>query len=139
MIIDVRLTGQLLEAAVVGIKSDPVLAEKSRGKHVCMITADEEWDGMAIKLIYRSVNAAGEISREETATDRTAVPVPAEVLRAGRLYITAVGMADEGNEILTSARMRSGLLISPVDSLDAPGADTLTPSQYEQLLPFTEC
>ncbi len=133
MIIDVKITGQLLEAKVAGL-TDPVLAEKARGKHFCRVEADGEWEGMAMRLIYRSVTAAGEIARESIVYNREAVAVPAEVLRAGRLFITAVGVADDGNERLTTADMRIGLKVWPVALIEAAAGEALTPSQYEELL-----
>ena len=133
MIIDVKITGQLLEAKVAGL-TDPVIAEKAKRKHFCRIEADGEWDGMAMRLIYRSVTAAGEIAREAIVVDRAAVPIPAEVLRAGRLYISAVGLADSGNERLTTADMRIGLKVWSVALIEATAGKALAPSQYEELL-----
>ena len=133
MIIDVKITGQLLEAKVAGL-TDPVIAEKAKRKHFCRIEADGEWDGMAMRLIYRSVTAAGEIARESIVYNREAVSVPDEVLRAGRLYITAVGVADDGNVRLTTADMRIGLKIWPVALIKATAGKALSPSQYEELL-----
>ena len=127
MNIQIKLTGQTLTAAA------PVLAEQSLGKLFCSLEADQEWDGLSIRLIFQLKSSGEPITREVQVDDFSSIPVPEACIRAGRLYITAVGT--EGDLVrLTTGHMPCGIPISPVQALSAGPAEKLTISEYERLL-----
>lgn len=128
MLIPVTIRGQLLTAQQI------TLAEKSLNKLFCKVDADEEWDGLAMSFIFRSINATGVVEREVVPADINAVRVPPECIRAGHLFITAIGVEEGGTVRLTTADMPYGLYISPVAALAAGAPDSITPTQFEQLL-----
>ena len=128
MLIHVTIRGQLLTASAI------TLAEKSQNKLFCKVDADEEWDGLAMRFIFRSINATGMVEREVVPENLEAVQVPPECIRAGHLFITAIGVAGEGTVRLTTADMPYGLYISPVAALSAGVPDNISPTQFEQLL-----
>lgn len=127
MNIQIRLTGQTLTATA------PNLAELSLGKLFCTLEADSEWDSLSIRLIFQLKSSGAPVTREVQVTDFQSVPVPEACIRAGHLYITAVGI--QGDSVrLTTGHMLHGIPISPVMALSASGAETLSPTEYEQLL-----
>ena len=128
MIIQLNLKGQVLTAIA------PDLAEQSINKLFCSISADEEWDGLAIRLVFRSLNKLGIVARQAVVTDRTAVPVPPAVIRPGVLYINAIGVGDNGSVQLTTGDMDVGLKIKKVSALTAAAAEAITPTEYNELL-----
>lgn len=128
MTIEVKLRGQTLFAKW------QQLAEKSLGKLYCSVTADAEWDDLALSAIFRVVTPLQEIARQVTVTDLSAVPVPAECIVAGDLYITFVGVAESGAVRLATADMRRPITIDPVTALAAQLPGEVTPEQFDQLL-----
>jgi len=121
------LKGQELTAEKV------VLAEHAEKSVFCSIDANDDWDGLAITLIFRNINALDMIARKVIVTDRSAAEVPASCLRDGYLFINAIGVADGGVR-LTTADMQVGLKVDPMSALDAPAANPVTPDEYDQLL-----
>lgn len=127
MKIQITLTGQTLTARA------PELAEQSLGKLFCSLEADEEWNDLSIRLIFRLKSEGEPVTREVPVTDFNFIPVPEACIRSGRLYITAVGVRGDSVR-LTTGCMPFGIPISPVLALSASAAEKLSPSEYEQLL-----
>ena len=128
MNIKLTLRGQEL------IADAPLLAEQTVGKLYCSIEADSEWDGLAIRLVFRNINALGQVARSEVVRDFSAVEVPPECIVPGFLFINAVGVAENGAVRLTTADMPVGLTIEKVSGMDAPTASPVMPSEYDKLL-----
>ena len=129
LIINVNLNNQTITCT-----PETQLAEKSLGKVFCKITKNEEWAGLSLRLIFKLIGTTGaQITRQVIVNDETAVPVPAECLQAGELFISAVG--NQGDSVrMTAGKMDAGIRIDPVMALRAAYADQLTPSEFEQLL-----
>lgn len=128
MTINLKISGQTLTVDA------PELAEKSIGKLFCVIDADAEWDGLTMRLIFRSVSKVNLIARQTVVTDRASVEVPAEVIRQGYLYINAVGVADGGAVQLTTGDMEVPFEIKSVTGLSAATGTAVSPTQYDELL-----
>ncbi len=128
MNIDISIRGQELHARA------PLLAEHSVSKLFCRIEADGEWDGLAMRLIFRSINEIGLIARSTVVTDRSSVEVPAECIRSGYLFINAVGIGENGMTRLTTSDMVVGLKINSSTVMDPASDNPVQPSEYDQLL-----
>lgn len=122
MTLDIALVGQTLTVAA------PPLAGGTLKKLYCSVTADSEWDGLTLTLIFRSVTAAGTVSRSAIVEDKSSVEVPHEVIRAGYLYISAVGVAQEGTVRMTTIEMPKPLElhVEGLDDADPEGSITAT-------------
>ena len=128
MTIAVLLKGQTITATA------PELAEQSLGKLFCKIDADQEWDGLDLKLVFQLRSGKCEpITRQVRVSDPLAVPVPDACIRPGELFIAAVGESGTHTR-MTAGYMPFGIPISPIIALTAKAAEQLTTSEFEQLM-----
>lgn len=128
MLIDITVHGQTLTA------SAPTLAAGSIGKLFCRLSLDDEWDGLNIKMLFRSVSAINVESRSILVDNFDKIGVPPEVICEGSLYISVCGTAADGTIRMTTATMTNPIYIFPSGILSAPVAGEITPNIADQLL-----
>lgn len=113
----------------------PVLADGTANKVRFRLSPDSEWDGLTITVIFRRVYAIGVDTRKVVISNvGAAYAVPHEVLHDGWLYIGAVGVAQNGEVRLTTAKMESPLKVSESEDGDADLAGSITPEVADQIL-----
>ena len=113
----------------------PVLADGTANKVRFRLSPDSEWDGLTITVIFRRVYAIGVDTRKVVISNvGAAYAVPHEVLHDGWLYIGAVGVAQNGEVRLTTAKLESPLKVSASEDGDADWAGSITPEVADQIL-----
>lgn len=113
----------------------PVLADGTANKVRFRLSPDSEWDGLTITVIFRRVYAIGVDTRKVVISNvGAAYAVPHEVLHDGWLYIGAVGVAQNGEVRLTTAKMEIPLKVSASEDGDADPAGSITPEVADQIL-----
>ena len=113
----------------------PVLADGTANKVRFRLSPDSDWDGLTITVIFRRVYAVGVDARKVVIGDvAAAYAIPHEVLHDGWLYIGAVGVAQNGEVRLTTAKMESPLKVSASEDGDADLAGSITPEVADQIL-----
>lgn len=113
----------------------PVLADGTANKVRFRLSPDSDWDGLTITVIFRRVYAIGVDTRKIVISDvDAAYAVPHEVLHDGWLYIGAVGVAQNGEVRLTTAKLESPLKVSASEDGDADWAGSITPEVADQIL-----
>ena len=113
----------------------PVLADGTANKVRFRLSPDSDWDGLTITVIFRRVYAIGVDTRKIVISDvDAAYAVPHEVLHDGWLYIGAVGVSQNGEVRLTTAKMESPLKVSESEDGDADWAGSITPEVADQIL-----
>ena len=131
MTINIHLTGSALN--VTGPL--PVLADGTVKKAKFRLFPDADWDGLAIKVVFRRVYAVGVEKRTVVIGDVAAeYEIPHEVLHDGWLYIGAVGVADDGEVRLTTAQMERPLKVSASEDVEADPSGSITPEVADQIL-----
>ena len=113
----------------------PVLADGTANKVRFRLSPDSDWDGLTITVIFRRVYAVGVDARKVVIGNVAAeYAIPHEVLHDGWLYIGAVGVAQNGEVRLTTAKMESPLKVSESEDGDADLAGSITPEVADQIL-----
>lgn len=113
----------------------PVLADGTANKVRFRLSPDSDWDGLTITVIFRRVYAVGVDARKVVIGNVAAeYAIPHEVLHDGWLYIGAVGVAQNGEVRLTTAKMESPLKVSESEDGDADWAGSITPEVADQIL-----
>ena len=113
----------------------PVLADGTVKKAKFRLFPDADWDGLAIKVVFRRVYAVGVETRTVVIGDVAAeYEIPHEVLHDGWLYIGAVGVAQNGDVRLTTAQMERPLKVSASEDGDADPSGSITPEVADQIL-----
>lgn len=131
MTINIHLTGSALHMT----GPLPVLADGTVKKAKFRLFPDADWDGLAIKVVFRRVYAVGVETRTVVIGDVAAeYEIPHEVLHDGWLYIGAVGVAQNGEVRLTTAKLESPLKVSASEDGDADPAGIITPEVADQIL-----
>ena len=130
MIFEIKMTGSKLEANADNI----ILADGTAKKVKFRISADADWDGLAITAVFRLVNPVYTDARSVVIGDiAAAYDVPAEVLHDGYLYIGAIGVSDNGQVRLTTARMDVPIRVYQSEDDAAASSGIITPSVADQI------
>lgn len=123
-----------LEGSKLTVIDPPVIAAGSANTVHFRLEADAEWNGLSITMVFRRVFAAGVDARSVIAGPGTMYPVPPEVLHAGWLYIGAKGVAQNGQVVLTTAKMEHPLQVNESESDAAASSGSITASMADQIL-----
>lgn len=129
MIINIKLVGSQLS-----VIDPPVIAAESANTVRFRLEADAEWAGLTTTVVFRRVFPFGVDARSVVAAPGTVYPVPPEVLHAGWLYIGAKGVAQNGQIVLTTAKMGTPLRVNESEADAAASSGSITPSMADQIL-----
>lgn len=91
---------------------------------------DSDWDGLSKRLVFSN----GDIIRSVLITSDTPIAVPHEVLTAGKLSISVVGVSENGEKKLTTRKMALPVTVLEAGAQDGDEPDSLTPELWEQAL-----
>lgn len=123
-----------LEGSKLTVIDPPVIAAGSANTVHFRLETDAEWNGLSITMVFRRVFAAGVDARSVIAVPGTMYPVPPEVLHAGWLFIGAKGVAQNGQVVLTTAKMEHPLQVNESESDAAASSGNITASMADQIL-----
>lgn len=129
MIINIKLVGSQLS-----VIDPPVIAAESANTVRFRLEADAEWAGLTTTVVFRRVFPIGVDARSVVAAPGTVYPVPPEVLHAGWLYIGAKGVAQNGQIVLTTAKMEHPLRVNESEADAAASSGSITASMADQIL-----
>ncbi len=129
MIINIKLVGSQLS-----VIDPPVIAAESANTVKFRLEADAEWAGLTTTVVFRRVFPVGVDARSVVAAPGTVYPVPPEVLHAGWLYIGAKGVAQNGQIVLTTAKMEHPLRVNESEADAAASSGSITASMADQIL-----
>lgn len=125
MTININVSQQLILCALVPrIISDSIGFVKFR----CVF--DGDWDGLTKQIIFTN----GEISKSVLMTSDEEYLIPHEVLTAGKLYISAVGLGANGEKRLTTKKMAMPITVLEAGHLSGDTPEAYTPETWEQVL-----
>lgn len=91
---------------------------------------DGDWDGLTKQMIFTN----GEISKSVLITADEEYLIPHEVLTAGKLYISAVGLGANGEKRLTTKKMAMPITVLEAGHLSGDTPEAYTPETWEQVL-----
>lgn len=129
MTINIKLEGSKLT-----VIEPPVIAAGSANTVHFRLETDAEWNGLSITMVFRRVFAAGVDARSVIAVPGTMYPLPPEVLHAGWLFIGAKGVAQNGQVVLTTAKMEHPLQVNESEADAAASSGSITASMADQIL-----
>lgn len=117
---------QILTAACPGV----LVVENSRRHVFAEFQLDKAWDGLSVTAVFTH-DFRGSYER---VLNGTPVEIPPEVLVRGRLFVSLVGLKDDGEYRLTTKRMDRPLMVAQSGSITALAPEEQTPELWEQLL-----
>lgn len=125
MIIDFSICGQ----HIIWPKNQHIIA-RSVGHVAVKCNFDSDWDGLTKRIIFTN----GPISKTVLITDTDPILIPHEVLIPGKLYMSAIGVSDDGKKKLTTARMNYAITICHAGEQHGCEPEDYTPTLWEQVL-----
>lgn len=91
---------------------------------------DSDWDGLTKRFVFSN----GDIIRSVLVTSDAPIAVPHEVLAAGKLNISVVGISENGEKKLTTRKMPLPITVFEAGPQDGEAPEQYTPELWEQVL-----
>lgn len=126
-VLNFSVSNQILTAACPG----RLVVAQTRGHLFAQFALDQEWDGLSVTAVFSNDFARQSYQRILTSDP---VEVPEEVLVAGRLFVSLVGLGDDGALRLTTKCMDKPIVVYRAGELVGLAPDEATPELWEQVL-----
>ena len=126
-VLNFSVSNQILTAACPG----RLVVAQARGHLFAQFALDQEWDGLSVTAVFSNDFARQSYQRILTSDP---VEVPEEVLVAGRLFVSLVGLGDGGALRLTTKCMDKPIVVYRAGELVGLTLEETTPDLWEQVL-----
>ena len=95
---------------------------------------DSEWDGLVKSIVFTN----GDVTIAVPVVSEEPIDIPPEVLRAGNLYVSAVGVADNGEKKLSTKKLLEPMNVKESGSQPDDEQHEYTPGFADQVLALLE-
>ena len=123
---------QIRNQVITWANSEVPLVENTRGFLSAQFDVDEDWKGLSLVATFQiGAQDAIDVPVNENLDP---IPVPAEVIKRGRLHVGLVGLGDNGNVRLTTKEMAPPVIVAKSTSVTGGPPDIFVPEAWEQAI-----